>query len=198
MAEKRSNMPSVTVLMIAAAALASTGCELLPGLLGGGGGGGPDDPALTSAPLEVRVLAAEGTLNGQPIDTSTIDSFGVRNGLALDLSLDVLSAGAFITISTPGDAESSTQNPYAIDDDGTGGGDDLVDADRRRILPDASTPSPTSDLRVLVCGTTDCSAPDDTSLRIAATPDGRDAVFDAFWRGTNDRLHFDLHITEMR
>ncbi len=192
-----ANGSRLGVLVLSAASLWTTGCELIPGLIGTGG---PGDPASTSAPLTVTVESASGTIEGVPFDASGVVASGFRAGLTLQLQVDVPAQGASITVFTPG-TEGSSENPY-IDDGSRTGAAPAIDAGppppggRDDGLPIGFGFDP-NEASITVCSAVACREPEDFALEIAQAADGRSVVLDSLFGG-GDRVHLELTYREQR
>lgn len=201
-----ANRSWLTVLVWSAASLGTTGCELIPGLLGTGGS---PDPSFTSAPLTVTVESASGIVDGVSLDTSIVEASGFRTGSSLQLMVEVPAQGVSVSVFTPG-TESSSQNPYSHGDPGFGEphpidagpppdrfdpSGDPEDADDGLPIGFGFDPNEAS---IMVCTPAGaCRHPDDFGLEIAQAADGRSVVLDSLFGG-GDRVHLELTYREQR
>lgn len=187
----------LTLVVLSAAALGTTGCQDIPGILDD-----PSDPSFTTAPLTVTIEHIEGSIEGEALDPNVTQATGMRTGTAIQLDL-VTASGLSIRVFTPG-TEGSGQNPYGGGgDDGSGGrvplpldagfrdfADAGLGADDPRLDPNAGT--------VVACSFDGaCRDADDFGLEIAQRAEGRAVVLDGTWSG-GDRAHVELRYSEQR
>lgn len=169
----------LTVLVLGAAALGTTtGCELLPGVIGPPSG--EPTPEATTAALSVTVERAEGVVDGAPIEAPTLEPSGVRTGNTLQLALVSDELGTSFHIFTP-NVESSAENPYGHPTEPSFG------------APDGGV----GRSEILICTASNCRAPEDFGLEMVQLAEGRSVVLDGSW-DNGDWAHLELHYTEIR
>lgn len=182
----------LTILVLGAAALGTTGCELIPGLLNSSD---TSDPAFTSAPLTVTIESLEGAVDGTTLDTTLVQASGLRNGLSLQFDVALPAQETSFTLSTPG-ADGSSENPYV------GGAGDLGE----RFPIDAGSPGgggfdPSFDpsrALVMACSPlAGCREAEDFGVEIAQDAQGRTVLLDGTWSG-GDRVHIEMRYQEVR
>jgi hypothetical protein len=187
----------LTVLALGAAALGTTGCELIPGLLNS-----PDttDPAFTSAPLTVTIESVDGTIDGATLDSTVVEASGLRSGLSLQFDVAIPTQDTSFTLSTPG-ADASSENPYVggRGDFGEGfptdaGLPDSTDAGRGSFEPSFD---PNRALVMACSPIGGCREADDFGLEIAQDAQGRSVMLDGTWSG-GDRVHIEMRYQELR
>jgi len=195
----------LTIIVLGAAALGTTGCELIPGLINSPG---TPDPAFTSAALTVTVDSVEGAIDGTALDPRVVEASGFRSGLSLQFDVAIPAQDASFTVTTAG-AEASSDNPYV------GGAGDFgegfpIDAGPLPPRRDAGTPPPGFEeptfepsfdpnrALVMACSPlSGCREAADFGLEIAQDAQGRTMVLDGSWPG-GDRVHIELRYQELR
>jgi hypothetical protein len=197
----------LTILVLGAAALGTTGCELIPGLINSPG---TPDPTSTSAALTVTVDSVEGAIDGAALDPRGVEASGFRSGLSLQFDVVIPSQDATFTVTTAG-AETSSENPYVggPGDFGEGFPVDagpppprLADAGPRPPgFEEEPTFEPSFDPNralVMACSPlSGCREAFDFGLEIAQDAQGRTMVLDGSWPG-DDRVHIELRYQELR
>lgn len=182
-----ANARSVTILLLSAAALGMSGCELLPGLLGS-----HPTPTMTSLPppsLTVTVEQAEGTMGGAPIDRTQLEVRGHQNDLGIALEVSIPPSTRLTVFA---DGNGAADNPYGPG----GGGTRFADAGASR--PDAGALNgstlPPNEASIEACGEL-CLPADDSALEMTETSEGRRVAVDASWV-SGDHIHLVLLLQE--
>ena len=193
----------LTILVLGAAALGTTGCELIPGLINSPG---TPDPTSTSAALTVTVDSVEGAIDGTALDTRVVEASGFRSDLSLQFDVVIPSQDATFTVTTAG-AETSSENPYVGGPGDFGEGFPIDAGPPPPRLTDAGfeprSPSfePSFDPNralVMACSPlSGCREAVDFGLEIAQDAQGRTMVLDGSWPG-DDRVHIELRYQELR
>lgn len=181
----------LTVLALGAAALGTTGCELIPGLLNS-----PDttDPAFTSAPLTVTIESVDGTIDGATLDNTVVEASGLRSGLSLQFDVAIPAQDTSFTLSTPG-ADASSENPYV---GGRGDFGEPFPVDAGLGEPSFDPSFDPSRALVMACSPVGgCREADDFGLEIAQDAQGRTVMLDGTWSG-GDRVHIEMRYQELR
>jgi hypothetical protein len=190
MAIRFAKRSMLTILVLSAAALGITGCELIPGLLSGS----PPPPTATFGALTVSVERVGGAIEGEPIDTSLAQATGFHTPSGLQFEVTIPSQDTSLSISTPG-TDGSSENPYAGEElsalPRVDGGVELEGGDFE--------PRPRSREPVIIACSpvAGCRHAEDVGLEIAQLVEGRTVLVEGAWSG-GDRVHLEMHYREHR
>ena len=180
MMKSKGRTKSVGLTVIGAVAALTGGCELLPGLTASPGA----EPA-ASSDLLVEVVDARGTVQGVPVDTSTIHASGTAHRTQVSLNLQLADRDTMVTVHIP-----SETNPYgdpSAEGPFTDAGFAATDGAVGRV---GAGPEPA----LLACGSAhaECEVAVDLQLDDAQALSGRRLVLDGRWE-SGDALHLELH-----